>query len=144
MPKATGLDSSWFEERLIGLWLAFPRLAKPNPMPEKAIFSSPLWQEVYIRWVNEYTKSDFNPKSFLDGLDATSALQTAEAALVAKEEYGKLEPGAVEREASFYLQEIRRRYREIRRAQMMQEINEAEKSNNLEKLNQLLEEFRLL
>jgi DNA primase len=138
-------DAGWLEARFMGLLLTFPSQVQELELPHTANFlSSPLWQEIYRKYLDVYTKNGFDQKALFDALDDTHKTLASEAALIAEEEYGNLDKELIGQELTFFKQIFGKRNLQARRDTLSLAISLAERSGDEVQLQKLLAEFKEL
>lgn len=132
------------EDRVIAMSQVYPQFAgKVAKDGEKIKWASTLAKSVYDNlqtWYN--ARSDFESNKFLQQLSANDRTSLLELMLVVEENYKEVAEENIETELTFYLDLLKKRSYASRRGELVSEIEQAEKSQNKEKLDELLVELK--
>ncbi len=134
------------EDRAVALGVVYPQFANlVVGAGEKIKWASTLAKSVYDglkTWYN--AQSDFDSQGFLGQLAESDRTNLLELMLVVEENYKAVAKEAIEAELVFYLDLLKKRSYAVRRHELVREIEAAEKIQNKEKLDELLEELKNL
>jgi DNA primase len=134
------------EDRVVAMANVYPQFAKQAITDgEKIKWASTLAKSVYDElktWYN--ARSDFESNKFLQQLSANDRTSLLELMLVVEENYKDVAEENIEGELTFYLDLLKKRSYASRRGELVREIELAEKSQDKERLDELLVELKNL
>ncbi len=140
------ISPEWLEERLVGLAVVFPQIAGTVLKSGSEIkWASRLANTIYEKlsgWYHEHTSA--TPEQILNSMTEPERTTAAELVLVVEQSYIDMDPGDLEKEATFYFQELSRRSYTVRRKELVEAIATAEQQGDQHKLAELLSQLNNL
>ncbi len=140
------ISPTWLEERAVALPLVYTDLLDLLVDKGKGVkWASGLANAVYEALAKCYTaKEQFELSDLLEHIPDHEKTNLLELMLVVEQNYKEVAQEGLRRELEFYLNVLCQRSYSARRRELVEEIAEAERSKNIEKLNKLLDELKSL
>lgn len=140
------ISPTWLEERTVALPLVYIDLLDLLIERGKGVkWASGLANAVYEALVKCYTaKEQFELSELLNCIPSHERTNLLELMLVVEQNYKEVTLEEVRRELEFYLNILHQRSYSIRRRELVDEIAEAEKNQDTNQLNKLLDELKSL
>ena len=140
------LSPEWLEERLVGLAIVFPSVAKVVVGAGTELkWASRLANTIYEKlaaWYHEHTSA--TPEQILNEIPEPDRSLASELVLVVEQSYLEIDPADLEKEAVFYFQELSKRSYTVKRQELVEAIAEAERVGDRSKRDELLGQLNQL
>lgn len=137
-------DPNWLEKRVLSILLYKPNYITPDIIGEfdKVIWSNKLLERIYSNFKDCYTAKDFSFNIVAEKLDYNDKISLLELMAVIEESYADISEVDIEKELKFYVNLLNRRNVKLAMAKVSQEIALAEKTNDFQKIQELLKKFK--
>jgi len=109
---------------------------------EKIKWPDKLSERIYGCFKDCYTRKEFSLDAIVEKLDYQDKIDILEMMMVIEEHYSDMPQLDIAHELDFYLNLLRQSSTKMAMSKMAEEIAQAEKSGNHDKLKELLEKFK--
>lgn len=136
-------DTCWLEKRILGILLYKPDYFKGvQDELEKIKWPDKLSERIYGCFKDCYTRKEFSLDAIVEKLDYQDKIDILEMMMVIEEHYSDISQLDIAHELDFYLNLLKQSSTKMAMSKMAEEIAQAEKSGNHDKLKELLEKFK--